>query len=159
MDTGSNACPEHHHRWERRAREFSGIATRVLAATLAASISLMPVGAAFADQVLEVPSSVAPSTSAQPNSNSTADETSPHHAHRQAMAPVPKDLGTLQDYERETESDASAGPPAGYASAPMNQRFEVNRNRDQFAQNAMLGMLVIGLFAMELGQPHHHRHH
>jgi hypothetical protein len=41
----------------------------------------------------------------------------------------------------------------------MNQRFEVNRNRDQFAQNAMLGMLVIGLFAMELGQPHHHRHH
>jgi hypothetical protein len=124
----------------------------------------MPVGAAFADQVLEVPSSAESSMPARAVAPTSADEASPpRHAHREAMTPVPKDLGSLQDYQRETESDPSAGPPvglaAGYASAPMNPRLEGNRNRDQFAQNAMLGMLVIGLFAMEMSQPHHHRHH
>ena len=134
--------------------------TRVLAATLAVSVCLLPVGAAFADQVLEVPSSAEASMPAHAVAPGSADETSPpRHARRQVATPLPKDLGTLQDYERETESDPSAGAPSGYASAPMNQRLEGNRNRDQFAQNAMLGVLIIGLFAMELSQPHHHRHH
>jgi hypothetical protein len=159
MDVGSNDCAAQ-DRSERRGHRFSTIMTRALAATLAASIGLMPVGAAFADQVLEVPSSAESSMPPPAVASTSADETSPpRHAHREAMTPVPKDLGTLQDYQRETESDPSAGPPAGYASAPMNPRFEGNRNRDQFTQNAMLGVLMIGLFAMELSQPHHHRHH
>jgi hypothetical protein len=160
MTIGSNDCVAH-HRSERRARGFSALTTRVLAATLAASLCLMPVRAAFADQVLEVPSSA---ESTPPRAvASTVAETSPRPTHRQALAPVPKDLGTLQDYERETESDASASPrmggAPGLASAPMNQRFEASRNRDMMAQNAMLGVLMIGLFAMEMSQPHHHRHH
>ena len=158
MDVGSNDCAAQHRSEPHRVRLWRAV-IRVLTATLAASICLVPVGAAFAEQVLEVPSSAESSTPPRAVARTSADETSPRDAHREAMAPLPKDLGTLQDYERETESDPSASAPAGYTSAPMNQRFEGHRNPDQLAQNAMLGVLIIGLFAMELSQPHHHRHH
>ena len=158
MCTGSNDCSKH-YRSEPRARRWSKMATCVLATTLAASLCLMPVGAAFADQVLELPPTAQSPAPSRAFVNSSATESTPRHAHRQAIEPLPEGLGTLQDYERETASDTSAAPAAGYATAPANQRFEGNRNRDVVAQNAMLGVLMIGLFAMELSTAHHHRHH
>jgi hypothetical protein len=126
---------------------------------------------ALADQVLELPQNSAESTSSPPASIASPDETAPPHKPRhRAMAPVPQNLGTLQDYERENGEDASGAPLnsansanfANFAGAPSNPAtplFEIGGNNHQtVAQNAILGVLMLGLFAMEVQSAHHHHH-
>jgi len=127
--------------------------TRALVAIIAMSMCLVPAEMAFADPVLELPQLATASTPM----NASADETAPPR--RRAKAPMPKGLGTLQDYERDTESAPSPRSSAGLATTPTNQRFEGNSNNGQtLAQNVIFGALVLGLFAMELHTAHQHRH-
>jgi|ERR1700683_2317654 hypothetical protein len=134
---------------------------------------------AFADQVLELPQNAASSVSS-PASTVPADEPIHPHKHHHhasesaaeastaASAPLPANLGTLEDYERDNDEDPSAGAASNFASGPSypaysanpaNPVFELSGNSHQtLAQNAILGVLMIGLFAMEVQAAHHHHH-
>jgi hypothetical protein len=125
--------------------------------------------------VLELPQNAASSGSSAPaTSDASSGETVTPHTKRhhraaastaQASAPLPANLGTLQDYERDNDEDPSAGAPSNFASGPSypanpaNPVFELTGNSHQtLAQNAILGVLMIGLFAMEVQAAHHHHH-
>ena len=129
------------------------------------SLALVPARFAFADQVLELPSAAAPPATSAVDATPPNDTavSAPRKSHHQTVAAVPANLGTLQDYERETDEDPSVGGPSNYANfagAPTHPPFEINGNSQQsLAQNAILGVLLIGLFAMEANAGHHHRHH
>ena len=134
-------------------------------AMLAGGLGLMPLGSAFADQVLEVPSNA--SAVSAPVAPSEAAPTHRRQHRQAAAAPMPANLGSLQDYERETEQDPSTGAGGNFAGGSNfamgagagNPIFEINgNNRQSLAQNALLGVLMIGLFAMQANAAHHHHH-
>jgi hypothetical protein len=122
----------------------------------------MPVRVALADQVLELPQ-ISASGDASPPSGTASDDGATlarSRPHLRAAAPLPKNLGTLQDYESENDEDASTGIASNFAGVPSNPRFDISGNNGQaLAQNALLGALLIGLFAMEANAAHHHHHH
>ncbi|HVN26905.1 MAG TPA: hypothetical protein VMT64_00385 [Candidatus Binataceae bacterium] len=120
------------------------------------SLIMAPARSAFADQVLEIPSTVAPTASTPSDYSRTMRTSHP--------APLPSNLGTLQDYERETDADSNTGNPSNYPSnhgaGSVNPLFEVKGNDQQaLLQSAVLGALLIGAFAMEMHAAHHHHRH
>jgi hypothetical protein len=158
-------------------RRLSKIAARIVAGVLVTSLCLLPSSIAFADQVLELPQNPASSVSSPASTAPTEEPIHPHkhhHSHASesaaedstaASAPLPANLGTLQDYERDNDEDPSAGAASNFAGGPSysanpaNPVFELSGNSHQtLAQNAILGVLMIGLFAMEVQAAHHHHH-
>jgi hypothetical protein len=140
---------------DKHRRRLSKIPTKALAAILAMSICVTEAGMAFADPVLELPQLATTSTPI----DTAADETAPVKPRPRETVAMPKELGTLQDYERESDSDPAVGNSQGFASsAPANRRFEANPSGQTLAQNVIIGALMLGVFAMELHAAHQHRH-
>jgi hypothetical protein len=152
--------------------------TRVLAASLVASLCMAPVMTAFADQVLEVPQMTAPAASAPDAAPGAPAHHSYHEAapRREAMAPMPANLGTLADYTHQDAEDAPStsysrrysssgfgGQAAGFGGpggnfGGANLQFDPGNDRQALTNNLILGALALGLFALEV-QDAHHRHH
>lgn len=139
-----------HRASQRRVRRCSTTLTIALSAVLTASICVLPARMAFADQVLELPQAAAP-VSSQYASGAPAAAPEPE---RQAMAPMPAGIGSVDEYESQGESSY----PAGIASTPSNLHIDPNRNRDGLVKDLVLGALVIGLFALEVHAAQQHRH-
>ena len=133
---------------------------------------------AFADPVLEIPQMNAPvPTEAPAASEASAPSRSSHHAaqaQRAATAPMPANLGSIDDYEHQDGDDSSSysaraassgfggagaglGMPGNFGGA--NLQFDRGNDRQALANNLVLGALVLGLFAMEVQASHHHHHH
>lgn len=135
----------------KRMRRWARLSVLALSTVIAVSICILPARTTFADQVLELPQAVAPASYRDASAADGAAEPPPR---RQAMAPMPSGLGSLDDYERQGESDR----PAGLASGPSNVRIDPNGNREALANDIILGALVIGLFALEMHAAHQNRH-
>lgn len=156
--------------------------TRALAVSLAASLCIAPITTALADQVLEVPQMAAPATSADASAKDAAPAAHPRHSHHEvterpkAMAPLPANLGSVEDYEHQDGEDAPSssysrrysssgfgGQAAGFGGpggnfAGANLQFDPGHDRQALTNNLILGALAIGLFAMEVQASHHHHH-
>jgi hypothetical protein len=151
-----------------KANRKRSFVARALAGTLAVSIGLMPAMKVFAEQVLELPQMTTPSTT--PDLSSAAP---PHRrnqsAQRNAEAPLPANLGSIEDYEHQGEEDRPSYPgSSSYASSNLQGggfggnyggatlQFEPGSSREALTNNIILGAVVLGLFAMEVDAAHHH---
>ena len=146
--------------------------TRVLAAVLATTISLLPATKVLADQVLVLPQMTTPT--AAPDLSSPAPVYAPDHrrnpsAKRTPEAPLPANLGSIEDYEHQGEEDRpSYSGTSSYASSNFQGggfggnyggttlQFEPGNSREALTNNLILGAVVLGLFAMEVDAAHHH---
>ena len=139
-----------HRASQKRVRRWSRLLTVALSAVLAVSICVLPARTAFANQVLELPQTTAPVSSPAASADGAAEP----EPQRQAVAPMPSGLGSVDDYENQGESSYSGG----IANAPSNLRIDPNGNRDALVKDVVLGALVIGLFALEAHAARQHRH-
>lgn len=113
----------------------------------------------------------APVPAEAPASRETAAP--PRSSHRVAVAPrdltapMPANLGSVDDYEHQEGDDSSSvssrAASSGFGTAGnfggANLRFDPGNNRQALANNLVLGALVLGLFAMEVQASHQHHHH
>ncbi len=92
------------------------------------------------------------------------------------MAPLPANLGSVEDYEHQDGEDAPStsysrrysssgfgGQAAGFGGtggnfAGANLQFDPGHDRQALTNNLILGALALGLFAMEVQASHHHHH-
>ena len=142
----------------RRGRKvLSKTPPMALMALLIASILVLPASRALADgQILELPQVAEarpqPQPSRRPRVASPPAEV--------ADAPIPG-MGTLQDYEHQDDRPAQ-NPPQSSASLAMGGSngaivVDPGGNRDALINDAILGAVAIGLFALEVHAAHHHR--
>ncbi len=137
-----------------------------MAMTLAMSIVALPARRALAEgQVLELPAaaSTSPATAAfdspQRGAAATRDQL--------AEAAPPPGVGSIDDYMNQGEGNSAAGraqrgfsyptdPTARGFSSPANP----TANRNALYTEAAIGVLALGLYALEMEHSaHQHRHH
>ena len=134
---------------KRQSRRLS-LTVVALSAILAIAVAVIPARMAFAEQVLELPQTAAPSPTSDSSIESASLAESPHRS----VAPMPAGLGTIDDYEAEgSSSPYSAGSGAPSGNAPVERRASQNT----LTNEVVVGALVLGVLAMELHAAHQHR--
>lgn len=115
-------------------------------------------------------------TEASASDEIAAPRRSPHRtaiARRDSTAPLPANLGSVDDYEHQDGDDSSSSPRSassrfsgsggGFATpgnfGAANLQFDPGNDRHALTNNLVLGALVIGLFAIEVQAAHQHHHH
>src|SRR5262249_43216812 len=94
------------HRLSEKSKRLYSVLNRLLLAFLAIAIC-SPIRLAVADSVLELPQVSSPSSDDAP-------EVPTPRPHRTNLAPLPENLGTLQDYERSVSTDPSMASASAF---------------------------------------------
>ncbi len=147
---------------QKRASRRPRMLTVAIAALLTAVVGVAPARMAFAEQVLELPQPTAPSLSSggPAEAGPAVEKSAPRE-----VAPLPSGLGSIDDYENQDSSSRpsryATGYPAGYAAngvgASGGTRIDHRGQPTQLQNEVMLGAVVLGVLAMELGRAHRHR--
>ena len=154
MTAAPTGCLRHNAPGNRSCRTIRTLSS-ALAFVLAAGIFLLPARMVLADQILELPPTGAPDVTPPPPESTTRPETA-----RKVMAPMPADLGSIDDYENQDEpTRRSSNNAFASANAPLNVPFDPNRNRAALTNEVILSVLAIGLYTLEArsANQHHHR--
>jgi hypothetical protein len=124
-----------------------------LAAIISIVLSAVPVANAIAEQTLELPQTAAANSAFAP-SEVVADAAPKPQP--EVMAPMPAGVGSLADYEDQDSSpqQAQARNAMGSAGSPIDPLG----SHPSLGNEVVMGALVLGVLAMELGAAHHHRH-